>query len=765
MIDRLPGGGNGNITARCAALNYPGELSGLRMFFMRRLSSDSFKKIPGNSMRRAFRRPSKQLCCIILAQLFLIQGPEAQIKAKIGHASGAAAPASLVNVFLGSSGDHGQMSPAASAPFGLLSILPQTYPNGHTGYEFKARTVLGFTHNRVEGVGCTGSGGNILITPYSGNMDGSEPLIKTTETASPGSYSIAFTNGISASFVVSENAGVEEYSFPPGKAHGFTIDLSHTLSNRFVAEEHLIKDNDISGWIESKTTCNAGTYRIYYYMLFDGKAPELVEGRDHRVIVRLAGTGSPSQSTSSTNALLNSTIRIAFSSVDVQHAMGNVFSGSPLQLTNQSKAVWNRELAKIEVKGNAETERLFYSLLYRTIQSPFLVSEKDGSYRAIDGSLQHSDSPRYNGWAIWDNYRTQLPLLALMDPARYQDIINSLADLYRYGKKDYATQHEPSNTVRTEHAIVVLLDAYRKGFKVDFQSIKDSLIAEAGRLDFTHPDKALESSYDTWALSQVMEILGDNDAAVKYRAKSAQWRQYWDKDFKDLTQADIDKVGARGMYQGTVWQYRWLVPFDMKGLVKQAGGEAAYLEQLDQFFNDDYYNHANETDIQAPLMYNFTGTPWRSQDLIRKYAADTVVQYYFNDNSRGIDPFVDRIYQNKPDTYVRTMDDDAGAMSAWYVFAACGLMPACVGWPVYYLHVPLLEEVRIGTSTSPFIIRTKNSKPTNRYISSITLNGKPYLKNWISHEDIMKGGTMVIVTSDRPNKGWGTTDQWVSHLD
>jgi putative alpha-1,2-mannosidase len=422
-------------------------------------------------------------------------------------------------------------------------------------------------------------------------------------------------------------------------------------------------------------------------------------------------------------------------------------------------------LGHIRVKGDRRKEKLFYSLLYRTMQSPYMVSEKDGSYRSTDGSLQHTSGSVYNGWAIWDNYRTQLPLLAMLFPDRYQDITTSIANLYRYGKKDYATQHEPSNTVRTEHAIVVLLDAYRKGFAVDFKGITDSLIAEVDRLDFSHPDKALESSYDTWALSQILAIQGKKELRNVYKQKALAYKTYWNKDFKDLTKPDVDRVSARGMYQGTVWQYRWLVPFDVKGLITLTGSEEAYIKQLDAFFDNDYYNHANEPDIQAPFMYNASSQPWKSQFLAQKYAADTVVQYYFNDNSRGIDPFVDVIYQNKPDTYVRTMDDDAGAMSGWYVFAASGIFPSCMGWPVYYLSVPLFEDVKLNWQNSPFTIKVANYAQNRRYIQSAMLNGKPLTRNWLIHREIMQGGTLVITASDLPNKLWGTQNQWISSID
>jgi putative alpha-1,2-mannosidase len=164
-------------------------------------------------------------------------------------------------------------------------------------------------------------------------------------------------------------------------------------------------------------------------------------------------------------------------------------------------------------------------------------------------------------------------------------------------------------------------------------------------------------------------------------------------------------------------------------------------------------------------MYNASLEPYKSQAMMHKYAVDTVVQYYFNDNSRGIDPFVDIIYQNKPDTYVRTMDDDAGAMSGWFVFAACGFSPACVGWPVYYLNVPLFSEVELNWPGSKnFKIKVENFAEGNKYIQSVKLNGKSINRNWLTHQEIMQGGTIIITASNQPNKQYGVTDQWVSDI-
>jgi len=627
-----------------------------------------------------------------------------------------------VNVFLGTSGDHGQLSPAASYPFSMLDVGPQTYPNTHTGYEYKAKRFLGFTHGRLEGVGCMGSGGNLLIKPFIGNANCT--LVKKSESGSPGYYAVAFRDGITTRFTLKNKSAVEEYHFPKTK-HGFLIDLSHALMNGFRAEQHQATPGSISGWIESGTTCRVGAYRIYYALTFDQP-------------VQFTDSTAHSFTLSANSSEV--TIRLAFSSLSTADAQAAIIKQPFENVKLQSAAAWNQVLSSIRVSGDPAETRLFYSLLYRTMLAPFEIS-----------------SHTYSGWSIWDNYKTALPLLSLIQPSRYQDIVASIAALYPAGKKNWATQHEPSNTVRTEHAIVVLLDAYRKGYRVDFAAIRDSLLKETGRLDYSKPDKALESSYDTWAMAQILSILHEDSLSKVYLNKAAGWKTYWNKDFKDLSKPDVDDLNARHMYQGTIWQYRWFAPFDVKGLIEQCGGEAAYLQQLDAFFAGDYYNAANEPDIQVPYLYDGTSQPWKSQNIIRKYARDTVIQYYYDDNYRGINPTIDRVYNNRPDGFVNSMDDDMGAMSAWYVLAGIGISPACVGWPVYYLHVPLFKNITIRH----FHIRVVGQ---GRYIRSVSLDGKLLGRNWITQQEIMQGGSLVIAASTIPNKDFGSKNQWITQL-
>lgn len=664
------------------------------------------------------------------------------------HASGQTS--TRVNVFLGTSGDHGQLSPAASYPFSMMSIGPQTYPATHPGYEYYAKRFLGFTHNRMEGVGCQGNGGNILIRPFSGKDPEATPLIKKSQQGSPGYYGVTFENGIHAEFTVNKKLGVHKYRFIQSD-NGFSIDLGYAFVGRFKEEKHDIKGNSISGFVRSGTTCSRGIYKIYYYMEFSG-AIDFEEAGAHQVLARLPGNVKEAE------------IRIAFSSVDVAHAKASVNYRPFGQVREEARQSWDEQLDHIKVEGDKEREKLFYSLFYRTLQSPFVISEPDGAYRAIDGSLQKSANTFYNGWAIWDNYKTQLTLLSMAYPDVYKDMIWSVANMYLHGKKDFSTDHEPSQTVRTEHAVVVLLDAWRKGYHVNFKDIIDSLISENKRLDYSSPDKALESSYDTWALSEILQETGRGEMAHDYRQKALNYKKYWKKDFEDMSNSDVDRMGARGMYQGTVWQYRWMVPYDVRGLIELCGGEEAFIDQLDVFFEQDYYNHANEPDIQVPWLYHATSQPWKSDKLIRKIAIDTVHQFYFNGNSRGIDPFVGRIYKNQPKAFLRTMDDDAGAMSGWFVLAATGLSPACAGWPVYYVHVPLFRKVRLNTtSNTSLTIEVKNFDDDAFYVKEISLNGKKINRNWLTHEEISRGGVVEITASDQPFQY--VTEKWVTEIE
>ncbi|MGN0003242.1 MAG: glycoside hydrolase domain-containing protein, partial [Sphingobacterium composti] len=456
-------------------------------------------------------------------------------------------------------------------------------------------------------------------------------------------------------------------------------------------------------------------------------------------------------------------IKISFSAVSEEHAVATLKSNVQKDyntIKKISQTNWENELSSIQLGGNNEDRKnLFYSLLYRTMQSPYNISEQNNEFKATDGKVYQATTPRYHGWAIWDNYKTQLPLLALLNENRYQDIIYSIANLYKYGKYDFAGSHEPANSVRTEHAAVVLLDAQNKNYKVPLNEITEKLIQDTTTFDFSKPDKFLEATYDMWAMSK---LIPSQKELFLNRAKS--YKAHWLKEFNDLSKNDVDRMSARKMYQGTIRQYRWNVPFDIKGLTNLMEGKDNLTNQLDDFFDNHYFNRANEPDIQSPTLYYASNKPWRYQSLVHELALDTVIQYYFNDNSRGIDPFIDRIYKNEPKAFIRTMDDDAGAMSGWFVLSAIGLHQPLIGEPIYYINVPFFPEITINKGKNKLRIQVKNFGDNNRFIKSIKLNNKPLDRLWVTHKEISQNAILEIEATDQPNI-YGTGNMYVSSLD
>lgn len=671
------------------------------------------------------------ICFIILVQLAYTQDKKSD----------------RVNVFLGTSGDYGQLSPGASYPFSMLCISPQSYPFTHTGYEYKAKEFKGVTHTMLQGVGCKGSGGNILIKPIVGSNIDTE-LIKEKEKGSPGYYHIELANKIQADYTVLHNFGIHQYHFV--EKPQVYLDLSKATQNAFVQADFQIRGQVIQGKISSKTTCMAGVYHFYFYIDF-GKGSHIEQVGKYDFIVDFV-TKTPE-------------VRIGFSSVSESYAKQRTQNNLSFdEVKHQADTKWNELLSRVDISDpDQERVNLFYSLLYRTLQAPFVISEEDGSYRAINGQQKKATFKVYHGWALWDNYREIIPLYSILYPEVYPDVVQSIANLYPHGKKNFATIYEPAPTVRTEHAIVVLADAMNKGIKLPINSIKQDLISEAEHLDFSTPDKALESSYDLWALSEVLKRSGDTERAMYYKQKASEYKSYWVKDFKDITAKDVDVMQARGLYQGTIWQYRWFVPFDIKGLIELNGSLQDFENQLDLFFNQHYYNHANQPDLQTSNLYNATANPYKSQALIHKLLIGESIQYYFNDNSRGIDPYIGRIYKNEPQAFLRTMDDDLGTMSAWFVLRSMGLSAVNVGSDKFYWNAPLFSQLSIRKENNTFLKITNANRLT--YIDDVQIGGKEYEKNYISYKKLLQSSQITFKTNNNPNKQWPKEPVWISNIE
>ncbi|GAA3268016.1 hypothetical protein GCM10020258_38920 [Sphingomonas yabuuchiae] len=395
-------------------------------------------------------------------------------------------------------------------------------------------------------------------------------------------------------------------------------------------------------------------------------------------------------------------------------------------------------------KGRAE-RALFYTSLFRVFQTPVAIDDPDGRHRENDGSIARSSKgqTRYASWSLWDNYRTQLPLLALLQPERSQDIARSLADLYIRGKAQWATMNEPFLTVRTEHAGIALLDMRRKGITgFDAPGALKAMVADSATLQRDTPDQQIEAAYDDWATAQLARDLGDETTAHRFTAQAIGYRPMWRSVFEKPGE-DGDIVKARGLYQGTLWQYRWAPVFDLDWMMATVGN-GDWRAQLHRFFNDGLFNMTNEPDIHVPWLFAAAGEPQATADLIRKILTQPMEHPYTNEGKLAR-PFVGYSFALAPQGFADGMDDDAGAMTAWYVFASLGLYPLVPGEPWYQVTVPAFSRTTMDLGQGRRVT-VRRAGPRDGKIVQVDWNGR-VLTDWrVGHDALVKGGVLTVTT-------------------
>lgn len=641
-----------------------------------------------------------------------------------------------VNLFLGTSGDHGQMSPAAAVPFGAIAVGPDSSPNSHVGYDYAVPTISGVSINRVSGVGCSGTGGNLSVRPALPNVE--LKIVKGSEVAHPGYYETMFDNGVKGEFTATKNMAVERYIFPADGRRLLYVNFLASVDTHNVAAAYEVKsDNEIKGHVDSPTACSRGSYRLYFN--FSVNCPfKVVESNSTNALLEFADDVDDVE------------VRIAVSAVG-QAAADDIAKDwsaySFKKLHKMACAEWREKLNQIQVEGSTEDQRtIFYTLLYRVYLSPMDVTTNDGRYKATDGKIYNADGFNYyTSWSMWDSFRTKFPLLTIIEPEASQDIVMSLLHQYRTGKANWATPHESAPTVRTEHSGVVILDAWRKGIRnVDLKVGYEGMKREAAHdLLYRTPDQRLESSYDLWALAHIAEILGEKEDAAKYMSKAdSLFDATWPTEFMTIRD-DFTKMRGNGLYQGTRWQYRWAAPHCFDKMIALVGKEKL-AEQIDYFFKNDLFNQGNEPDIHTPLLYNVFGNPEGSQRLVRDLLTKEDMIHRYGGNAEYPTPFVGRAFQNKLDGFAPEMDEDDGTMSAWYVFCSMGFYPVVVGENTYEMVSPLYDKIKIHSGANTITIRTEGRKSANDLIRSIEIDGKPMEGFTLSHDVFLKDTKITI---------------------
>ena len=638
-----------------------------------------------------------------------------------------------VNLFIGTSGDNGQVAPGAAAPFGMVCVCPDNDPRSHAGYDYAVTKVSGISVNRLSGVGCSGGGGNLRIRPVAPSQE--LHIKKSREKATPGYYSTAFTNGIKTELTATNAMAVERYKFPRSLSAALWIDFASTFEDVATCHYKRISETCIEGYVQAKNVCGHGRYKLYFSL--NTSHPFQLEEQKETTACLTFG-----------KKVRSVEVRIGLSALSSELASWECARWEKMDfedVKSRTADQWEKQLSAIDVKGGKKDDRvIFYTSLYRTYLSPADVSSPDGAYLGTDGKVYISEDFRYySNWSLWDTFRTKFPLLVLTEPAKMRDMATSLIHLYATGKKDWSTGFESTPTVHTEHAVILLLDAYRKGItNLDFRKGYAGMKQEMERLPMRSPDQKMESAYDLWAMAKIAEIIGEKADSEQYRQRSVSlFEETWKKEFMNVTPA-FEVMKNNGLYQGTRWQYRWAAPQYIDKMIEWVGQDSLR-SQLTYFFDHHLYNQGNEPDIHVPYLFNRLGAPEKTQQIVRSLMTEPMIHKY-GGNSEFKTPYLGKAFKNAPEGYSPEMDEDDGTMSAWYVFGAMGFYPLLVGDEYYDLTSPLFDRVLLRlTNGNVLTIQTEGRKKKDAPIKSIHFNGKKIADYRISHNELIKGGELI----------------------
>lgn len=643
-----------------------------------------------------------------------------------------------VNVFMGSAGDNGQLAPAATVPFGMVSVCPDSDPRQHAGYDYEVARISGISLNRISGVGGSGCGGNVSLMP---DAEGKDIRIdKSTEQAGPGYYRATLSNGVGVELTATRDMAVERFTFPAGKDK--VIVLNPTASFEKIHQYHfrVLNDRTAQGGLISRNTCGRGYYHLLYRIHTDQaySTDTLANGR-----VRFTFPDQPGQRTVEVRIVVAPGTPQYFANLTPEKVWATPFQA----LRQQAARQWEAVLGPVQVKGGSKDEQtMFYTALFRTYHSPFQVTDKDFThYMGTDGQTYEATAHTYYScWSLWDTYRTKFPLIMLLQPGRSRDILWSMAQLYTTGKQDWSTNYECTPTVRSEHAIATLLDAFRKGI-VSEQTMRAAypgMAAEANRLPHRSPDQCLETASDYWALAQLAGELNYDSECRLWRQRGEQmFDSIWPRHFQNID-ATYTKMRGNGLYQGTRWQYRWAAPMFLDRMEAMHGRERL-AEELNTFFRDSLYNQGNEPDIHVPFLFGRLGQPQKTGPLVHALMLDSIMHRYGGNDAYPA-PYRGHAFKNAPRGYCPEMDEDDGAMSAWFVFASMGLYPLIVGEPVYELFSPVFDEITFRSGKAKIVIRTRGRHHPRQTLQRVTWNGRRLDAFRIAHSDLVQGGQLIF---------------------
>ena len=691
-----------------------------------------------------------------------------------------------VNTFIGAA-DNGHTFPGACRPFGMIQTSPVTGAVGWrycSEYVYEDSVIWGFTQTHLNGTGCMDLG-DILVMPVTGNRhrawDGYRSSFqKNSESATPGYYTVTLDEpGVKAELTATLHTALHRYTYNKADSASVLIDLQHGPAWNEKQYHSQVKACDVK-WENDSTLSGHVRNSVWvdqdYFFTLQFNRPvistvDLPMGETEK--------GRRIVATFDLQPGEEVLMKIAMSTTGVEGAKANMAAEQPgwdfEGTRKQAKDEWNSYLSRIEMEGTPDEMTNFYTCFYHALIQPNEISDVDGKYRnAADSIVTATGGKFYSTFSLWDTYRAAHPFYTMIVPERVDGFVNSLIDQAEvqgflpiwglWGKENYC--------MIANHGVSVVAEAYAKGFKGfdaerAFQAIKqiqtvshklksnweDYMKYGYFPTDLTAAESVsstLESVYDDYAAADMARRMGKTEDAAYFSKRADFYKNLFDPTTKfmrprksdgtwkspfDPTQAAHAESNGGDYTEGNAWQYTWHVQHDVPGLIALLGGEEAFTNKLDSLFTVELrtqladvtglignYAHGNEPSHHVTYLYTLAGKPERTQELIRQ--------------------IFDTQYRPAPDGLCG--NDDCGQMSAWYMFSAMGFYPVNPVSGEYVFGAPQMPKFVLHLQDGKtFTVLAEGLSKEHKYVESITLNGEPYTKNYITHEDIMKGGTLV----------------------
>jgi putative alpha-1,2-mannosidase len=698
-------------------------------------------------------------------------------------------PTAYVNLFICTEGDNGMLYPGPAMPFGLVHLSPETEGDSHVGYYYENDSIEGFSHTRIAGAGSQGKGGGLLIKPGIGLFTNkikefSEPLIKSTEEASPGYYKVKLASGVTVELTTSDHVGFHRYTFPRDrkKDRYIVVDLSHSYVGMLDARLEIRSEIEIAGYFKSLHNRGGGYHTLYFTIISDQPFASFTswDGDDCGEVKERQGNQTGVWLSYPEDGKDQVFLKVGLSTVDENLARAealNEIKGWNFDQARESCADrWEKMLRKVEVvDGSDELKTIFYTHLYHSYLVPHLSSASTGEYRPLNQPgliLQTKDSAPdfnyYSTWSLWDDFR-KYSLVSLLEPSYTKNIVRSLVDVYaNKDKEGRDPKYSPTPHIRMEFNSTVIMDAWNKGIRefdsaIAYKGMKEYALQEDGK----RISDQLEQFYHAYVAMLMAKELGKEEDADLFYEKAMGYKRVWcpmQKDREGTVRGfftpegkEVDDVEdfEKHVYEGHLWHYRWFVLHDVEGLAQLRGSKELLADDLEYFFEKDLFMIVNEPDLHAPYLFNYLDKPWLTQKWARRFTTKEVTQLYHNHGLYET-PVVSRIFRADTKGYIETMDDDAGAMASWFVMSAMGLFPLDPALPYYLIGSPIFPEYRIHLDNGKhFTVKANNVSEDNFYIQSATLNGEEFDQCWIAYDTIMAGGVLEFEMGNRPNKEWG----------